>query len=176
MGITDEQIGRALFHEFTKEKPYGTDALRQGHLFDQYKLYVEMMDRVSARRLTANSYFLSVNTALLGVVAYVAKDSIKFLWVLGIAGIVLCGLWYAILRSYRDLNTIKFTIIHAIEKRLPMSLYDAEWMAAGEGKDANRYLPLSHLEIGVPFIFMGLHGFIALRTFPWDAILKWCCP
>ncbi|MBM5818188.1 MAG: hypothetical protein FJ083_16945, partial [Cyanobacteria bacterium K_Offshore_surface_m2_239] len=44
---------------------YG-DCYRQ-HLFDQYKLAVEMADRVSARRMQANTFFLAVNTGLLTV-------------------------------------------------------------------------------------------------------------
>ena len=31
------------------------------HLLEQYKLYVEMADRISGRRQTANSFFLSIN-------------------------------------------------------------------------------------------------------------------
>jgi hypothetical protein len=172
MRITEEQFHQILFGDSAKDAPYAADATHQSHLFDQYKLYVEMMDRVSARRIIANSYFLSVNTALLGGVAYVARDSLNFLWVLGVAGIVLCGVWFAIIRSYRDLNTLKFRVIHAIEKRLPLSPYAAEWVAAGRGKDPKHYFPLTHLEIGVPFIFMALHLFVVIRTFPWAAIVS----
>ena len=41
---------------------YGTEF--ENHLFDQYKLYVEMADRVSARRMLANSFFVGVHTTL----------------------------------------------------------------------------------------------------------------
>lgn len=169
MAVTDEQLTRALFGESAG------DEKSKAQLLDQYKLYVEMADRVSGRRLTANTYFLSVNTGLLGLVAYVAKESINFLWVLGLAGIVLCWLWSQILRSYRDLNTAKFAVIHAIEKRLPISPYAAEWMFAGRGKDNSRYYPLTHIEKGVPFVFMALHTFVFLRTLPWATIRSWCC-
>lgn len=172
--MSEEQLKRALFNETTE--PYAPDEKHHSHLFEQYKLYVEMMDRISSRRLTANSYFLSVNTALLGVVAYVSKDSQTYLWVLGVAGIVLCWLWFAIIRSYSDLNTVKFTLIHAIEKRLPLNLFSAEWAAAGRGKNPERYHPLTHLEKGVPFVFMALHIFIVLRTFPWAAVYRHIWP
>lgn len=57
-----------------------TEAPRQGgavegdeHASQQYvelyKLAVEMADRVSARRATANAFFLTVNTALLAFVS-----------------------------------------------------------------------------------------------------------
>jgi len=51
------------------------DAYRQ-HLFDQYKLAVEMADRVSARRTQANTFFLAVNTGLLTVFANLGKVKI----------------------------------------------------------------------------------------------------
>jgi hypothetical protein len=56
------------------EVEYG-EAYRQ-HLFDQYKLAVEMADRVSARRMQANTFFLAVNTGLLTVFANLAKVKI----------------------------------------------------------------------------------------------------
>src|SRR3989442_10768421 len=37
---------------------------------EQYKLYVEMADRISARRQTANEFFLSVNTAIVALLGY----------------------------------------------------------------------------------------------------------
>ncbi len=48
---------------------------------DQYKLYVEMADRISQRRATANTYFLSVNSAILAFVGYLtSKDSAQNMW------------------------------------------------------------------------------------------------
>ena len=35
----------------------------QNHLLEQYKLYVQMADKISERRQSANSFFLTVNTA-----------------------------------------------------------------------------------------------------------------
>lgn len=157
------------------ERPEGQkydDGPAQSHLLDQYKLYVEMADRVSGRRLTANTYFLSVNTALLGYVAYIAKENTSYLWLLGLAGVALCWLWFRIIRSYRDLNTSKFAVVHEIEKLLPLSPYAAEWELAGKGKNSGKYHPLTHIETGVPIIFLVLHAFVVLRTIPWRTLLS----
>ena len=40
------------------------DPADEATAFEQYKLYVEMADRVSARRSLANTFFLTLNTAL----------------------------------------------------------------------------------------------------------------
>src|ERR1700682_5050418 len=142
-----------LFTPVPEAPAYPEKEKYQEHLLEQYKLYVEMNDRVSQRRLTTNSYFLSINTALLAFVGYVTtKETSSYLWLVGVAGIVLSLLWFYIVTSYRGLNTAKFKIIHDIETRLPLSLYAAEWNAMGRGKIAKLYRPLSHIERVVPWI------------------------
>src|SRR5882724_11013931 len=106
----------ALFTPVPEAPEYPQKEKYQAHLLEQYKLYVEMADRVSQRRLTTNSYFLSINSALLAFVGYIMSkplnDVSAYLWLVGGAGIVLSLLWFNIITSYRDLNTAKFKILH----------------------------------------------------------------
>lgn len=176
MAELDASIPGKLFNEFPDDKPYPGNEKYQNHLFDQYKLYVEMADRISARRQTASSFFLSVNTAIVGVVGYLnfgatTKPEDSFFWMVAIAGIALSYLWYRIIRSYRDLNSAKFKVVHEIEKKLPLSPYDAEWEAIGRGKRPDLYLPFTHIEIGIPWIFLFLHAFVLIRSLPWAGLL-----
>lgn len=90
--------------------------------FELYKLAVEMADRISARRGVANSFFLTANT---GVVALLGTKDVR--WYLAAAGIVFSVTWWALLKSYRDLNSAKFEIILAMEERLPVRVYGDEW-------------------------------------------------
>jgi hypothetical protein len=161
---------RRLFNERTSDNSYpGSASEYQGHLLEQYKLYVEMADKISERRQSANSYFLTINSALLAFVGYVTtKDTSDYLWLVGTSGIALCLLWYQLIRSYSDLNGAKFKVIHEIEIRLPVSPYDAEWEALGRGKDDDLYKPVTHIERAVPWIFAGLHLFVVIRTVPWQ--------
>jgi hypothetical protein len=87
-----------------------------------YKLAVEMADRISARRGVANSFFLTANT---GVVALLGTQDVR--WYLAAAGIVFSVTWWALLKSYRELNSAKFEIILAMEQRLPVRVYGDEW-------------------------------------------------
>lgn len=89
---------------------------------DLYKLAVEMADRISARRGVANSFFLTANT---GVVALLGTQDVR--WYLAAAGIVFSVTWWALLKSYRELNSAKFEIILAMEERLPIRVYGGEW-------------------------------------------------
>jgi hypothetical protein len=102
------------------EDGYG-DLYRQ-HLFDQYRLVVEMADRLSARRMQANTFFLAVNTGLLTVLANLVKDGL----ISGIAGalpliamLVLCYGWWRIVGSYRQLSSGKHAVILELETLLP---------------------------------------------------------
>lgn len=144
-----------LWNKIEEKQAYPDNEKWYSHLLDQYKLYVEMADRISQRRTTANSYFLSVNSAILAFVGYLTqKESTDFLWLLATAGTTLTVLWYSIIVSYRNLNTAKWGVIHEIEKRLPISPYDAEWQAVERGKNSKLYRPISHVEAGVPWVFL----------------------
>ncbi len=145
----------------------------RGHTLEVYSTYLEMTDRISQRREKANSFFVAVNT---GIVAVLAKDALgnrqhaaAMTVLVPIAGIVLCYFWYRIIRSYRDLNSAKFRVLHAIERQLPLRPYDAEWEAVGRGKNPNLYLPFTHVEILIPWLFMGFHALLLLSFFPWKA-------
>ena len=138
------------------EAPHG-GPYRQ-HLFDQYKLAVEMADRVSARRMQANTFFLAVNTGLLTVFASLVKDKTLsgFSGSLPIAALVaLCFVWWRIVQSYRQLNSCKYDVILAIEALLPLAPYATEWEALGRGKHPKLYLSLRHVENSVPRLFGG---------------------
>lgn len=171
--MTDPKVDEVeLFNEVKDDVVYPANEKWYSHLLDQYKLYVEMADRISQRRATANTYFLSVNSAMLAFVGYLtSRESTENLWMLAVAGMSLCWLWKALITSYRNLNTAKFKIIHSIEKRLPISPYESEWAFMGKGNDPKLYRPISHIEGGVPWVFMGLHLIAFCQTFPLQSVL-----
>ncbi len=163
-----------LWNDVKEGEIYPHNEKWYSHLLDQYKLYVEMADRISQRRTTANSYFLSVNSAILAFVGYLTeKDSSEFLWLLAVAGVALTLLWHSIIVSYRNLNTAKWLVVHEIEKRLPISPYDAEWQAVQRGTNSKLYRPISHIEAGVPWVFLLLHAVVFVKTFPWGGLGHW---
>jgi hypothetical protein len=93
-----------------------------GNYFQLYQLAVTMADRMSARRGVANSFFLAVNSGMMALLG-----TLDVRWYPAAAGIVLCVAWWALLKSYRDLNRAKFEIILALEERLPARVYRDEW-------------------------------------------------
>lgn len=129
------------------------------HLLDQYKLYVEMMDKVTERRGQTNTFYISLLSGLLALVSLFAdKDNNLFsgnqdilLLVLGILGISLCFVWFININSYKQLNSLKFRVINEIESHLPFPCYYREWEILTENK--NSYKRLSSVEKYVPLIF-----------------------
>lgn len=128
---------------------------------DQYKLYVESANQISTRRLAANSFFLTINTALAALMGYmISKASMDVtIALLGvpIAGMVLCYVWFRQILSYKDLNAAKFKVIHLMEERLLFKMFDAEWEALGRGEDSKKHKSFSDTEKIVPWVFFGLH-------------------
>ncbi|GAA5702566.1 RipA family octameric membrane protein [Streptomyces avermitilis] len=149
-----------------------SDRYRQAVL-EQYKLCVEMADRVSSRRNLTNTFFLSLNSAVVAVFAAVSGGAAAGVSVwLSVAGLVIllaqCAAWFVMVRSYRQLNSAKYAVIGAFEERLPAYAYSrAEWGALGEGRDWRKYLPLTHVEQWVPVTFalaylLGFCGIVAM--------------
>lgn len=135
------------------------------HLLEQYKLYVEMADRISGRRMLANSFFVSIHTALIAAFTVMLKEGILSRNLAGyasfVAVVLLCFVWWRIVHSYRQLNSGKFKVIHALESRLPVAPYDAEWNALGRGTSNKLYHPITHIENCVPICFALLYVVLA---------------
>lgn len=132
-------------------------------LFEQYKLYVESAEKISERRVAANNYLLTVNAFLVTLYGLVAASRLNTFWTIlvPVAGFLVALTWHRIITSYRDLNTVKFSVIHELEQQMPAALYDYEWHKAEEGR-GKAYHPLSHLERWVPIIFMVLYVLLAV--------------
>lgn len=163
MTSQSDDIANKLFNELVPgEKEKAADLL-----LEQYKIYVELMDKVSERRHQTNSFFLTVNTilitALTSLIALTSQPTIRYGWIVvaAITGIVFCLSWRRLIHSYRQLNNGKFKIIHLLETRLPARLFDAEWDALGHG-DGTVYKPFAHTEMLVPVIFAALYGVLVV--------------
>lgn len=154
-----DQTPLQLIHQ-TKET-YG-DSFK-ADLFEQYKHYVESAEKISERRVSANNYLLTVNAFLVTLYGLVAASKFSSFWIVlvPVAGLLVSLTWCRIITSYRDLNTVKFKVIHELEKHMPAALYGYEWKKAEKGR-GKTYHPLSHLERWVPIVFMALYVLLAI--------------
>jgi len=125
-----------------------------------YKLAVEMVDRIAARRALANTFFLTVNT---GLAALLGGQQLR--WYVAVAGLAFALAWWWQLKSYSKLSWAKFQVINAIEQRLPVQLFTKE----KEYLDSTMAVPgalrkrlTGPVELGtaervVPFVFAGIY-------------------
>lgn len=148
------------------------DSRYRGAVLEQYKLYVEMADRVSQRRGLTNTFFLTLNTAIFTLIGLFWSDRAEApTWVLVFPLIVIlgqCFAWYHLVRSYRLLNTAKYRVVGELETQLPASPYwRAEWTALAAGRDRGKYWQLAHIETWVPSLFGVTYTVAFVATLVW---------
>lgn len=150
-------------------------------VLELYRLAVEQADRISARRGSANSYFLTLHTGLAtvtGILAAVGETARTgtvvvqdvALLATALVGLLLSATWWLLLRSYRDLNTAKFKVITEIEvAHLPIRIFEREWQylrtADGLPWWKGRYAELGFIERVVPALFMAIYVTLIVLMF-----------
>jgi len=140
-------------------------------LLELYKLHAELADRVSQRREGANRLFVALLTGIFvffGAVARSEAGSFSIWPILsigGILGMALCGAWYILIRSYRQLNTGKFKALHELEQRLTYPFFTREWKLLKKGRDFRSYWQLTVVENFLPVIFFVLFASLTLFAF-----------
>lgn len=130
------------------------------HLLEQYKLYVEMADRISQRRDQSNKFYATVYSALAAVLLLAVRfdlsdsaSAIAFLTV-GIVGTALAFIWWLNIQSYRAINSAKFEVIQEMETKLPFPGYKREWDILRPADGKPKYLQLTRIEQYVPVVFL----------------------
>lgn len=136
------------------------------HYFEQYKLYLEGIERISDRRENANRYFVTLNSGIIAGIGFLFQrfsnnSQLQLsLFLLSLLGLVISVVSWFLINSYKQLNSGKFKVLHEIEKELPLDLYAKEWEILGKGRNRKLYLPFSHIERIIPATF----GFLYLAS------------
>jgi hypothetical protein len=144
------------------------------HLLDQYKLYIEMIDRLSARRVLVNNSFITMMGA--GAIAFAAAPqhfpgAFSALFQLGVTTfcILLAVMWRATIRYYRDLSSAKFKVISEMEALLPAQPFKMEWeylQAAQRATGKKLHRGLATMEMLVPLIAIAIAAIGLVATLP----------
>ena len=148
-----------LIHQ-TRES-YGSSF--HADLLEQYKLYVQSAENVSARRLASSQYLLTLNAALIALYGLQSASFGTNYWALlvPVIGIPVSLLWRSIIKSHADLNRLKFQLIHEFEQHLPSAPYKYEWFLAEKGQ-GKAYRTVTTLERRIPVLFTALHVALAI--------------
>ncbi len=67
--------------------------------------------------------------------------------------------------SYKELNSLKFSVIHEMEKLLPFACYDREWESLKEESGTRNYFRLTRIEQYVPFLLMAPYIMLLVYVF-----------
>ena len=135
---------------------YGSEF--QSHILEQYKLYVEMADRLSARRVQLTTLYTSILSGLLALLSITGNKDLFHgpqsfvLFVISILGLSICVVWTININSYKQLNFLKFKVIHEMEAHLAFPCYDREWEILKENRNKQHYLRLTAVEKYIPTI------------------------
>ena len=132
-----------------------------------FELYLATAEKVSDRRAQANTWMLSVNSAIVALYGYLQADKMAFgaaqkavwLWAIPAAGEIVCPAWAALLTSYRDLNRAKFAVLQQIEADLPVALFTRERETYRRG----RHRSLSNIRL-IPGCFTLLYAVMLLAA------------
>ncbi|HEY2338722.1 MAG TPA: hypothetical protein VGI18_15295 [Burkholderiales bacterium] len=140
---------------------------RTALVLEQYKSLVGDVGSIGTRYATANGFYLSVITALIGVLAYAgagkAFDEVSYLILVLVAvfAVAICWIWRKTIVFYGHLFAGKFEVLKALEKELPVQVYALEHKAVYLERAA---VPLTVNEAKVP-LFMGwFFAFVAVLS------------
>ena len=136
--------------------------------FELFELYLGTAEKVSDRRANANSWMLSVNSAIVALYGYLQADKLavnagqKAIWLLIIpgAGVFVCVAWAALLESYRQLNRAKFEVLQMLESAFPVQPFTCEQNAYRR----HRRRGLATVERSVPACFFLLYVAILIAA------------
>lgn len=145
---------------------------------EQYKLYLESVEKLRDCRQTANSFFLTLNTVICAALGFLFSKDIAneircFCFIIPIAGLLLSYFWIRLVTSYRQLSTGKFEVVHLMERYLPIAPYTAEWKMLEQSIKDAKYKPLTHIEEWVPRLFIILYCILVAYLIPWGQIIEW---
>ena len=126
------------------------------HLFEQYKQYVDMVDKLNQRQRSNDTGYLII-ASLFGVLSGLESLAKQQIWpfLVPFTGLLISIKWLTFTYKYRQLNLAKLSIIYELESQLPAALYASEWKNAWEGKTRS-YLAIEFIEQVVPWIFAGI--------------------
>ncbi len=130
----------------------------------QYKLMVEMADRVSDRRAQSNKFFISIISSIFVFSSLISLLEIETdyllisFFLIASLNIMLCFIWITTIDSYRKLNTAKFKVIQRLEDSLEFKCFQIEERYLNDMK----YLQLTKIEKNIPYLFIALNLILLL--------------
>jgi ABC-type Fe3+-siderophore transport system permease subunit len=141
--------------------------------FEEYKLFIEDTARFSERRQTVTKTYITVNSAILGLITFFVKDARLADWWLVIAmlplivaGIAVCLFWYRLLVTYKTLIDFRFEQLEEMERSEALQgchgMYNMEAERFYRKAPPEQRIGFTRIEMWLPRLFMGLYAVMAI--------------
>lgn len=126
---------------------------------EQYKLFAETTEKVSAKRSITNGFFVTINTSLIALFPNLLEkvdspDQEFFIVIICSLGLLLNAIWFTSIKSYKTLNSSKFKVICAMEESLPFKPFTDEWKIIRAKEGWKKYMTLTEVELYIPFAML----------------------
>lgn len=146
-------------------------------ILEQYKLYMEMLDRSTKRRMDTNALFISIHTVMVTIVSLFNRGNPWALLAVAAAGIAFSILWRALLIHYNTINRVKWDVLYDMEQFLPYKPFYAEyyeklkrtdkktWRSGNNipaEENPQAYYAISRQEKALPWFFGFLYAIIGI--------------
>ncbi|NBC02393.1 MAG: hypothetical protein GVY20_01675 [Bacteroidetes bacterium] len=143
-------------------RSFDTKNIYMTQLFEQYKLYVQMSDSHSNRFDSLNKFFLSANLAMISGLLLIISENIDLgviaTIVITFVPIIISFVWWASLKSSKQLTKTKYEVIEEMEEHLPIKPFYFEWHTKLES--GKKYRNIQNIIHWIPIFFIFL--FLAL--------------
>ena len=146
-------------------------------LMEQYKIFQRTSEDLITRRQAVNSFYISVNSALVALVGIVmgwveSPAKTYIIAFMSLTGVILSFSWSSLLDSYGMLNSAKMKVLNLIEEQLPIALYDVEWKVMSDKLNNKKYVSFTNSEKRIPKIFAAVYLVIILALMVYFVLNK----
>ena len=137
-------------------------------MLEQYKQYAADVANIGSRYATMNSFYISVLTALTGLLA-LTEGSKPLKDIGSMAGVLLpafaavaCGIWACSIAGYRRVFAAKFKVLREMEQKLELKPYTRESEELGKGSALTGID--GKLPVVMALVYAVIAGTMLLRT------------
>lgn len=141
------------------EKEYVNKELYQAHILEQYKIYADRLGVDQGRNETTNSFFMTMNTAVVTALVFAAQSIDEFelsgIGFITVFAVAVCLVWWMVLLSLSRWQAAQLETLQEIEALLPLKPFMSEWHEKMSNKKS--YIKIRVVRQCVPWIFMAVH-------------------
>lgn len=119
-----------------------------------YKMFVDSSFRVTEMRAKINTFYVTLNAALIGSNVLLESSAILLF------GMLVNYLWVQSIKSSKCLNKAKFEIIHKMEKDMPYKCFFEENKICHDDKRKN----FTNIEQKIPYFLMICYLYLFLEN------------